>query len=216
MSWTNVTGDFFFLSFQSVSFYFHFYNLLSASCCMQSSAWWVSYLVENEQSVPWRFQLFGSLKDLPLEYQCRGWKVKPEESQKKIRFFFSEMLFQEKKRLKICSFTAKKKHSKSKRLFEEICIFTDLHNYQDSFIAVLILLDVLEGKNKIKSSCFSSSSASSFHCTNDWMNTSVLSEEYQKTCNIALPCPHDLLARSVNLTLFLPGKDFLKKPSCGP
>lgn len=151
------------------------------------------------------------------------WSINAEDgklNQKKVRkkyiFFFSVKCCFRRGDLKICSFTAKKKHSKSKRLFEEICIFTDLHNYQDSFIAVLILLDVLEGKNKIKSSCFSSSRASPLHCTSDWMNTNILSEEYQKTCNIALPCPHDLLVRSINLTLFLPGKDFLKKPSCGP
>lgn len=36
------------------------------------------------------------------------------------------------------------KETKSKRLLKEICNFTHLHHYQDRFIAVLILPDMLE------------------------------------------------------------------------
>lgn len=97
---------FFFPSpFNQCPFIFIFIHLLSVSCCIHSSAWWVSYLVENEQFVPWRFQLFGSLRDSSLEYQWGEWKVKSGKKRKCWGFFPNKVLFQGKGLLEISSLT---------------------------------------------------------------------------------------------------------------
>lgn len=111
MSWGNVTFMIFLPSpFNQCPFIFIFIHLLSVSCCIHSSAWWVSYLVENEQFVPWRFQLFGSLKDLSLEYQWGEWKVKPGKSEKNIYFFFPQrnVFFRERGVLKSAAWQLKR------------------------------------------------------------------------------------------------------------
>lgn len=135
-------------AFNQCPFIFIFIHLLSVSCCIHSSAWWVSYLVENEQFVPWRFQLFGSLRDSSLEYQWGGKKWSQEKKRKYQGFFSNKVLFQGKGLLELSSLTTEKKQTKSKRLLKEICNFIHLHHFQDRFIAVLILPDMLEEKKK--------------------------------------------------------------------
>lgn len=71
-----------------------------------------------------------------------------QEKVRKIYFFFppKKCFFQGKGSLKISSLTAEKKQTKSRRLLREICNFTHLYHYLDSFIAVLILPDMPEKK----------------------------------------------------------------------
>lgn len=122
-------------------------------------------------------------------------------SQEKVRkyLFSNKMLFQGKGRLKISSLTAKKKQTKSKRLLKENCSFTHLHHYWDSNKTARYAW-----REKI---IIKGGRASPPY----WTNDCVLSEEYQKTCNVTLSCPCDLLVRSVNVTLCLPGEDFLER-----
>lgn len=109
MSWGNITFMIFFPSpFNQCPFIFIFIYLLSVSCCTHSSAWWVSYLVENEQFIPWRFQLFGSLKDSSLEYQWGEWKVKPGKSEKTSFFFPIKYCFRGRRGLKSAAWQPKR------------------------------------------------------------------------------------------------------------
>lgn len=132
--------------FNQHPFIFIFIYLLSVSCCIHSSAWRVSYLVENEQFVPWRFQLFGSLRDSSFGVSMRGMKSRARKKRESIGGFSPINYWVWGRGYLKSAAWQLKSNREQKRLLKEVCNFTHLHHYQDRFIAVLILPDMLEEK----------------------------------------------------------------------
>lgn len=139
---------FFSLSFQSVSFYFHFhtpakcillYSQFSMMGFIFSGKWTIRTLKIPIIQLPQRFIFGVSMRRIKSEARKKRESIgvsSPIKCCSRGRGYLNSAAWQPKRN----------KLTKSKRLLKEICNFTHLHHYQDRFIAVLILPDMLEEK----------------------------------------------------------------------